>query len=104
MFLVLALLAVAFSPLSVEAEIFIKGVYTKLPVHQFKFDGKTVEVIEFLSFYCDGCYTFEKSIPAIKGNFPKRLNGRPSQSTGEKVLQNRERRIFLRRRPAKEKR
>ena len=33
----------------------------------------------------------------------KRLNGRPSQSTGERVLQNRERRIFLRRRPAKEK-
>ena len=73
MFLVLALLAVAFSPLSVEAEIFIKGVYTKLPVHQFKFDGKTVEVIEFMSFYCDGCYSFEKSIPVIKGNFPKKI-------------------------------
>lgn len=42
MFLVLPLLVVAFSPLSVEAEIFIKGVYTQLPVHQFKFDGKTV--------------------------------------------------------------
>ena len=73
MFLVLALLAVAFSPLRVEAEIFIKGVYTKLPVHQFKFDGKTVEVIEFMSFYCDGCYSFEKSIPVIKGNFPKKI-------------------------------
>ena len=73
MFLVLALLAVAFSPLSVEAEIFIKGVYTKLPVHQFKFDGKTVEVIEFMSFYCDGCYSFERAIPAIKGNFPKKI-------------------------------
>ena len=73
MFLVLALLAVAFSPLRVEAEIFIKGVYTKLPVHQFKFDGKTVEVIEFMSFYCDGCYSFERAIPAIKGNFPKKI-------------------------------
>ncbi|MEK7789126.1 MAG: DsbA family protein, partial [Planctomycetota bacterium] len=52
---------------------FIKGVYTKLPVHQFKFDGKTVEVIEFMSFYCDGCYSFEKSIPVIKGNFPKKI-------------------------------
>ena len=104
MLLVLLLLAVAFSPLRVEAETFIKGVHTKLPLHQFKFDGKTVEVIEFMSFYCDGCYSFERAIPAIKGNFPKRLNGRPSQSTGERVLQNRERRIFLRRRPAKEKR
>lgn len=73
MLLVLLLLAVAFSPLRVEAEIFIKGVYTKLPVHQFKFDGKTVEVIEFMSFYCDGCYSFEKSIPVIKGNFPKKI-------------------------------
>ncbi|MBI1811539.1 MAG: DsbA family protein [Nitrospirae bacterium] len=73
MLLVLPLLAVAFSPLSAEAEIFIKGVYTKLPVHQFKFDGKTVEVIEFMSFYCDGCYSFEKAIPAIKGNFPKKI-------------------------------
>jgi predicted DsbA family dithiol-disulfide isomerase len=73
MLLVLLLLAVAFLPLSAAAEIFIKGVHTKLPLHQFKFDGKTVEVIEFLSFYCDGCYTFEKSIPIIKGNFPRKI-------------------------------
>ncbi|HBR21353.1 MAG TPA: hypothetical protein DD713_02090 [Nitrospiraceae bacterium] len=73
MFLVLTFLAVAFSPFRVDAEIFIKGVYTKLPLQQFKFDGKTVEVIEFLSFYCDGCYTFERAIPAIKGNFPKKI-------------------------------
>lgn len=73
MLLVLPLLAVAFSPLRVEAETFIKGVHTKLPLHQFKFDGKTVEIIEFLSFYCDGCYSFERAIPVIKGNFPKKI-------------------------------
>ncbi len=73
MFLVLAFLATAFSPIRAEAETFIKGVYTRLPGHQFKSDGKTVEVIEFLSFYCDGCYAFEKSIPVIKGNFPKKI-------------------------------
>ncbi|MDA8339685.1 MAG: DsbA family protein [Nitrospiraceae bacterium] len=73
MFLVLILLAAALSPLGVDAETSIKGVYAQLPGHQFKFDGKTVEVIEFLSFYCDGCYSFEKAIPAIKGNFPKKI-------------------------------
>ncbi len=48
----------------------ISGVYTKLPGHQFSFDGKKVEIVEFLSFYCGHCYHFEKSIPVIKGNFP----------------------------------
>jgi len=73
MFLVLTLLAAAFLPLSAEAETSIKGIYTQLPGHQFKFDGKTVEVIEFLTFYCDGCYSFERAIPVIKGNFPKKI-------------------------------
>jgi len=73
MFFVLTLLVVAFSPLRAESETFIKGVYTRLPWHQFKYDGKTVEVIEFLSFYCDGCYSLERAIPAIKGNFPKKI-------------------------------
>lgn len=73
MFLALMVLAVALSPLSSEAETSIKGIYAQLPGHQFKFDGKTVEVIEFLSFYCDGCYSFEKAIPVIKGNFPKKI-------------------------------
>ncbi len=72
-FLVLTFLVAALSPLGVDAETSIKGVYAQLPGHQFKFDGKTVEVIEFLSFYCDGCYSFEKSIPVIKGNFPKKI-------------------------------
>ena len=73
MFLVLTFLVAALSPLGVDAETSIKGVYAQLPGHQFKFDGKAVEVIEFLSFYCDGCYSFEKAIPAIKGNFPKKI-------------------------------
>ena len=51
----------------------IKGQYTAVPGKEFKYDGKTVEVIEFLSFYCGSCYEFEKSIPVIKGNFPKKL-------------------------------
>jgi len=73
MFLVLALLVVAFSPLRVEAETSLQGIYTQLPGHKFKFDGKTVEVIEFLSFYCNGCYSFERAIPIVKGNFPKKI-------------------------------
>ena len=94
MLLVLTLLAVAFSPLRVEAETYIKGIYTKLPLHQFKFDGKTVEVIEFLSFYCDTCYSFERAIPVIKGNFPKKIKwktifiywGKGSPKPGEAYL------------------
>ncbi len=73
MFLALMLLIAALSPLSADAEITIKGIYTLVPGYDFEFDGKTVEVIEFLSFYCNGCYDFEKSIPVIKGNFPKKI-------------------------------
>ena len=51
----------------------IKGIYTQLPEFKFVFDGKKVEVIEFFSFYCSHCYEFEKSIPVIKGNFPKKI-------------------------------
>jgi thiol:disulfide interchange protein DsbA len=51
----------------------IKGQYTFVPGKDFKYDGKTVEVLEFLSFYCGHCYEFENSIPAIKGNFPKKI-------------------------------
>lgn len=51
----------------------VKGKYTTVPGKEFKYDGKTVEVLEFLSFYCGSCYEFEKSIPIIKGNFPKKL-------------------------------
>ena len=72
----------------------IKGTYTQLPGEQFKFDGKTVEVVEFLSFYCHTCYNFENSIPVIKGNFPKKIKwkiipiywGKGSPKPGEAYL------------------
>ena len=72
----------------------IKGTYTELPGEQFKFDDKTVEVVEFLSFYCHTCYNFENSIPVIKGNFPKKIKwkiipiywGQGSPKPGEAYL------------------
>jgi thiol:disulfide interchange protein DsbA len=72
----------------------IKGAYTQLPGFKFIFDGKNVEVIEFFSFYCGHCYEFEKAIPAIKGNFPKKINwrnvpvywGKGSSKPGEAYL------------------
>lgn len=72
----------------------VKGKYTVVPGKEFKYDGKTVEVLEFLSFYCGSCYEFEKSIPVIKGNFPKKLKwkiapvywGSGSQKPGEAYL------------------
>ncbi|MEN8264160.1 MAG: DsbA family protein [Nitrospirota bacterium] len=51
----------------------IRGVHKRLPDQKYNYDGKKVEVIEFLSFYCGHCYQFEKSIPVIKGNFPKKI-------------------------------
>ncbi|MBI5598878.1 MAG: DsbA family protein [Deltaproteobacteria bacterium] len=50
--------------------------FHRVPGQQYRFDGKTVEVMEFMSFYCGHCYTFEKSIPVIKGNFPKKIKWR----------------------------
>lgn len=89
MFLVLASLS-----LQAEEKASIKGVYEQKPGQQFKFDGKTVEVTEFMSFYCEGCYAFEKSIPIIKGNFPKKIKwktipiywGKGSPKPGEAYL------------------
>ena len=51
----------------------IEGVYDRVSGQQLKFDGNVVEIVEFLSFYCGHCYHFEKSIPVIKGNFPKKI-------------------------------
>lgn len=51
----------------------IKGKYTTVPGKEFKYDGKTVEVLEFLSFYCGHCYEFERAVPVIKGNFPRKI-------------------------------
>ena len=68
-------LALLLMSVSVQAEKVpgIVGVYDTLPGEKFKFDGKTVEIVEFMSFYCHTCYNFEKSIPVIKGNFPKKI-------------------------------
>jgi len=51
----------------------IIGEHTKIAGEKFRYDGKTVEVMEFMSFYCHTCYDFEKAIPVIKGNFPKKI-------------------------------
>lgn len=51
----------------------IDGVYEKLAGRDLLFDGKQVEIMEFLSFYCSHCYHFEKAIPVIKGNFPGKI-------------------------------
>lgn len=67
------LIMLIFPALALAAAPNIKGKYTQIPDKQFAFDGKTVEVMEFLSFYCGTCYNFERSIPVIKGNFPKKI-------------------------------
>ncbi|MBE9503875.1 MAG: DsbA family protein [Proteobacteria bacterium] len=69
------LLTLLLLPLSAEAgkKPSLEGAYTTLPGAEFKFDGKTVEVVEFLSFSCGTCYAFERSVPIIKGNFPKKI-------------------------------
>ncbi len=72
MLVMLVSLSVSFSVYAGENPS-INGIYTQLPGHQFKFDGEQVEVVEFLSFYCHTCYDFERSIPIIKGNFPKKI-------------------------------
>lgn len=54
----------------------IDGMYEKVPAHPFQFNGQTVEIVEFLSFYCGHCYHFEKEIPVIRGNFPGKIRWR----------------------------
>lgn len=94
LFVILILLAAA--PLYAQAEevTSIKGKYTKVFGAEFEFDGSQVEIIEFFSFYCSHCYEFEKAIPVIKGNFPKRTKweqvpiywGKGSPKPGEAYL------------------
>lgn len=92
---VLSLLLVVFSLTAYADEApSIPGVYTNLPWPEYRFDGKTVEVTEFMSFYCHTCYNFERSIPIIKGNFPKKIKwkivpiywGKGSSKPGEAYL------------------
>lgn len=72
----------------------IVGIYVEVPGYEFAFDGKTVEIVEFLSFYCGHCFQFKKEIPVIKGNFPKKIKwktipvywGKGSPKPGEAYL------------------
>jgi len=72
----------------------IVGIYVEVPGYEFAFDGKTVDIVEFLSFYCGHCFNFEKAIPVIKGNFPKKIKwktvpvywGKGSPKPGEAYL------------------
>ncbi len=65
-------------PLSVHAgeTHSIEGRFSRVPGQQYRFNGKTVEVTEFMSFYCGHCYAFERSIPVIRGNFPGKVKWR----------------------------
>ncbi len=76
--LVSTLILFVLFPLSVFAagNSSLKGTYTVVPGQRFNYDGKTIEVVEFISFYCGHCYKFEKSIPVILGNFPKKIKWR----------------------------
>lgn len=51
----------------------IIGIYKTVPLKTFNYDGKKVEILEFLSFNCHQCYEFEKFVPVIKGNYPKKV-------------------------------
>ncbi len=73
LFILPAILTALSVALHAGTEPSIVGVHTKLEGERFTFDGKTVEVMEFMSFYCHTCYEFEKAIPVIKGNFPKKI-------------------------------
>jgi len=51
----------------------VEGVYDTLPGEEFKFDGKAVEIVEYMSFYCHTCYEFEKYIPIIKDKYAGKI-------------------------------
>ena len=76
LFVVFILLIMTSFSVHAETRPAIKGTYENVPGIQFNFDGKQVEIIEFFSFYCGHCFEFEKSIPVIKGNFPKKIKWR----------------------------
>ncbi len=48
------------------------GIYNEVPGKAFSFDGKQVEIIEFMNFYCGHCNKFEEDITVIRGNFPRK--------------------------------
>ncbi len=69
----LIVLSVSISSFAAKEPSVIFGVHEKIPGAEFKYDGKTIEVVEYMSFYCHTCYDFEKSIPIILGNFPGKI-------------------------------
>ena len=75
LFAVVVLLAATFTLPAFAAQD-IKGIYKTVEGKEFKYDGKTVEAVEFMSFFCGGCYLFEQQVPIIKGNFAKKLKWR----------------------------
>ena len=82
------------APFTARSEKTYKGEYLELSGHDFKFDGKTVEIAEFISFYCGHCYSFQRWIPVIRGNFPGKVKwrtlpiywGKGSSKPGEAFL------------------
>jgi len=69
----LVLLAICLNTHAGNMPATIVGVYDKMPGAEFEFDGKIVNVVEYMSFYCHTCYDFEKSIPIIRGNYPGKV-------------------------------
>jgi len=92
--LLLSIMLLMFSIFSYAEEMSIIGAYDRVPGQSFTYDGKQIEIVEFLSFYCGHCYNFERSIPIIKGNFPKKIKwktlpifwGKGSPKPGEAYL------------------
>ena len=82
------------TPLMAGSETTYKGKYLELSSHDFSFDGKTVEISEFISFYCGHCYSFQRWIPVVRGNFPGKVRwktmpiywGKGSSKPGEAFL------------------
>ncbi|MBC8414028.1 DsbA family protein [bacterium] len=72
---VLLIISLVLLPYTVMAEEpNVIGVYEKVPGKKFVVNDGKVEILEFLSFYCGHCYQFEKAVPVIKGNFPKKIS------------------------------
>lgn len=94
LFVIFVCLFLVSSVVEAEESPSIRGVYTRVLGQNYNYDGEKVEIIEFLSFYCGHCYQFEKSIPIIKGNFPKKITwktipiywGKGSPKPGEAYL------------------
>ncbi len=73
----LALISLVLLSLSLQAQAGkvpgVAGVYDTMPGEEFEFDGKVVEIVEYMSFYCHTCYEFEKSIPIIKAKYAGKI-------------------------------